>query len=117
MIPTFEMRLVIRLRLMRRPPIGYPRIGDTAAAPGGSELPGRPIAQAAVGPILIVLTTPGLEHDRRIAAIREEFPVQALVAEAAVEALAVGVLARAARVDVTGASAPARPTIASGLGR
>jgi hypothetical protein len=35
--------------------------------------------------------TPGLEDDRRITAVREEFPVQTLLAEAAVEALSVGI--------------------------
>ena len=103
---TFPMGLVVRLRPLRRTPFGDARIGDTAAAPSGSELPGRPIAQATVGPILIVLTTPGLEDDCRLVAIREEFLVQALVAEAAVEALPVGVLPRAARVDVPGLRPP-----------
>jgi hypothetical protein len=58
------------------------------------------MAQATVRPLLIVLTTPGLEDDRRLTAVREEFRVQALVPEAAVEALPVRVLPRAARVDV-----------------
>ena len=95
----FQMGLVIRLRPLRRTPSSAPRLGDTAAAPSGSELPGRPIAQATVGPILIVLTTPGLEDVRRLTAVREEFPVQALVAEAAVEALPKGILPGAPRVD------------------
>jgi hypothetical protein len=86
----FKMGLVIRFRPRRRTPFRAARIGDTAAAPCGSELPGRPIAQATVGPILIVLPTQGLEDDDRLAAIREELPVQALVAETAVEALPTG---------------------------
>jgi hypothetical protein len=44
--------------------------------------------------------TPGLEDDRRFVAAREEFQVQALVAEATVEALPVEVLPGAARVRV-----------------
>jgi hypothetical protein len=59
-----------------------------------------------VGPILIALTTPGLEGDRRLAAVREQFPVQALVAETAVEALPVRVLPGAARIDVPGLRPP-----------
>src|SRR5262249_61702072 len=110
--------LSIRLWPMPRTPLSFPRFGDTAAAPCGSELPGRPIAQTTVRPLRIVLLTPGLEDDRRLMAVREEFPVQALVPEAAVETLPVRVLPRAARVDVPGvASAPARPTSDSGRGR
>jgi hypothetical protein len=57
---AFQMGLVIQVRPLRRTPFGDPRIGDAAADPGGSELPGLPIAQATVRPILIVLTTRGL---------------------------------------------------------
>src|SRR3954447_26751836 len=50
---TFQMGLVRRLRAPRRTPFRDPRIGDAAAAPCGSELPGRPMAQATVWPLFI----------------------------------------------------------------
>jgi hypothetical protein len=96
---TIQIGLVIRLRPRCPTSFSDPWIGDTAAAPCGSELPGRPIAQATVRPLRIVLLTPGLQDDRRLVPVREEFPVQALVAEAAVEAPPVGVLPGAPRVD------------------
>src|SRR5262245_56841534 len=91
---------------MRRNPFSRLWSGDSAAHPCSQGLAGRPTAQATVGPILLVLTTPGLEGYHRLAAVRDEFPVRALVAEAAVEALPVGVLPRAARVVVPGSRPP-----------
>src|SRR5262245_49913418 len=87
-------------------PTAGSRFGEAAAVPCCPELPGSPIAQATVGPILVVLTTPALDDDRRLMAIGKEFPVQALVPKAAVEALPTGVLPGAARVDVPGSRPP-----------
>src|SRR5262245_17479410 len=91
---------------MRRNPFSRLWSGNAATHPCGPGLAGSPTAQATMGPILLVLTTPGLGGDHRLAAVRDEFPVRALVAGAAVEALPVGVRPRAAQVYVPGPRPP-----------
>ena len=54
---------------------------------------------------MVVVPTPGFDHDTRFLAAAEPFERQALVAELAVEALIVAVLPRFARIDVRGVDA------------
>src|SRR5262249_51138173 len=75
---------------------------------GLSELSRRPVAQAAVRPPHVVVQAPGFEDDRRLTPTHEESQVQALIPQLPVEALAVGVLPGAARIDVTRPRAPNR---------
>jgi hypothetical protein len=76
------------------------RVGDLAPDERITELIRGPIAQAAVGPLHIVRATPRLEDYRRLAPVRKEFQVQALVPQPSIKALTEGILPGAARVDV-----------------
>jgi hypothetical protein len=63
------------------------------------------IAEARVGPGLVVLPPVLLDHDPRLLRGVKPFAIQALVPETAVEALAHPVLPRLAGVDVGGGNA------------
>ncbi len=54
---------------------------------------------AAVGPGFVVVTSPACDFDSRICEAREPVLVETLISEAGVEALNVGVLWRAARLN------------------
>jgi hypothetical protein len=58
------------------------------------------VADAAVGPFLVVVATIILGQDTGLSDAEHEFPVEALVAQAAVEAFDVPVLPGAARFDI-----------------
>jgi hypothetical protein len=55
--------------------------------------------------LCIVVPTPGLDDDPRLGEAVEDFPVEQFVAKLRVEALAVAVLPRAARLDERGPGA------------
>jgi len=59
----------------------------------------RPVTKAAVGADGVVVDTPSLDQDLRLAEREEDLPVQQLVAEAGVEAFDAAVLPRRSRLD------------------
>ena len=75
-------------------PAGRPRPVEPPA-----ELLGRLVAERAVGPFPIVVLPPGLHDLPRIRQAQEPVLVETFVAQPTVEALAVGVLDRLARID------------------
>src|SRR3712207_2654118 len=71
---------------------------------------GRPVAQGGMRPDGVVVPAPGLEQDLRLLQAAEDLPVQQLVAELALEALAVAVLPGAPGLDEPGPDPePPRP--------
>ena len=67
----------------------------------------RPPADGSMRPNGVVMNAPLLDQDPCLVQAVEQFPVQELVTEFAVEALAIAVLPRAARLDIRGLGADA----------
>src|SRR4051794_25636744 len=69
-----------------------------------------------MGPDGVVVTTPALDDDLRLAQSVEDLATEQLVPEASIEALDVAVLPRAARSDVGGLGSDRRDPLLDGLG-
>src|SRR3954469_8024948 len=77
---------------------------------------GWPVAQGRVRPNLVVMAAPRADHDPSLFQAVEDLPLQALVPEFPVEALAVAILPRAARGDVQGLGSKLRQPLSKGFG-
>ena len=85
--------------------------GGRIVQPGNESRRGQPL-EAAMRPSLVVVHPPLVENDPGLRQAQEQFPVEQLVAESAVEALHVAVFPRARLLDIERADArPRQPLL------
>ena len=61
------------------------------------------------------MSSPALDHNLRLLECVEDFTVEQLIAQFAIEALAIAILPRAARLDLSGSGSDGREPLSKGL--